>query len=230
MGWLGELDLNNPDAPVSKYDPLAPFAGPAGKAYASWSYDPGATVGLVITSACKDPKTLVRWADAQMNLVSTLHMRLGPQGKGWEWAKEGEKGIDDRQAIYGRVPNELENAGWNEWGPSNLSMDVRHGERLDDAGSQEPILYQASKACEPYATPEEEFFPEPFFNVDQAAQIGEYTTNIQTVLIQGFTDFSLGKTDISDDAAWDSFKQSLDGAGLSSYLQVLQEADSMQVG
>lgn len=230
MGWLGELDLSNPDAPVSKYDALAPIAGPDGKAYASWKYDAGPQVGLVITNACEDPQALVRWADAQMNLVSTMTMRLGPQGEGWDWAKEGEKGIDDRQAIYGRIPNELENAGWGEWGPYNLCMDVRHGERVDDTGSQEPILYQASKDCEPFATPEEEFFEEPFFSVDQAAQIGEYTTNIQTALVQGFTDFSLGKTDITDDSAWDSFKQGLEGAGLTAYLDVMKEADQTRAG
>lgn len=230
MGWLGELDLGNPDAPVSKYDPLTPFKGPSGEVFVPWTYDPGPTVALVITNACEDPQTLVRWADAQTNLVSTLHMRLGPPEEGWSWAKEGETGIDGRQAIYGRVPNELENAGWNEWGPYNLCMDVRHAERVDDTGSQEPILYEASKACEPFAVPEEEYFAEPFFSVDQAAQIGEYTTNIQTALVQGFTDFSLGNTDISDDGAWDSFKQSLEGAGLTSYLDVLKEADGMRAG
>ena len=173
---------------------------------------------------------MVRWADFQMSLMSTLSMRLGPFEKAWTWAKEGTTGIDGKQAMYERIPQteesskQLKNTSWDEWGPFSLSMDVRHAEAVDATRSVEPALYEAGTLYEQWASPEDEYFAQPFYTTDQAAEIGEYATNISTITTRYITDFSIGRAEIDDDAAWKQFASELENAGLSRYLEVQAEA------
>lgn len=230
QGWLATDELSKPESVINQFIIQQPIDGPNRKATIPWKYDAGAFIGLVITQACKDPETLVRWADFQMSLMSTLSMRLGPFEKAWTWAKEGTTGIDGKQAMYERIPQteesskKLKNTSWDEWGPFSLSMDVRHAEAVDATRSVEPALYEAGTLYEQWASPEDEYFAQPFYTTDQAAEIGEYATNISTITTRYITDFSIGRAEIDDDAAWKQFTSELENAGLSRYLDVQAEA------
>ena len=183
-------------------------------------------MGLVLTSATRNPEELIRWADYQTGLVSTLSMRLGTLGEHWEWAAEGDTGIDDRQAIYKKTgaPSE-DNDVWWEMGPYNLVMDVRHGEVVEDQTSIEPALYRAGRMYEPFAAPEEEFFLEPYFTVEQAAQIGELKVNLENAFKQGRANLALGNSDPANDRDWESYVNTFKNAGLDRYLEILKAAD-----
>jgi putative aldouronate transport system substrate-binding protein len=188
-------------------------------------------VGLVLTSKTRNPEELIRWADYQTGLVSTLSMRLGTLDEHWGWAAEGETGIDGRQAVYKKTatPSD-ENDVWWEMGPYNLVMDVRHGEFVDEPTSIEPALYRAGKMYEPFAAPEEEYFLEPFFTVEQAAQVGELKVNLDNAFTQGRANFALGNADPANDKDWENYVNSLKGAGLDRYLEILKAADDASNG
>jgi putative aldouronate transport system substrate-binding protein len=109
-------------------------------------------------------------------------------------------------------------------------MDVRHGEVTDPNTSIEPSLYEAGKLYEQWATPRESAFIEPTFTTDQAAQVGEFKTNIANAHTQGITNFVLGKADIADDAAWEEYVATINAAGLGGYLDVLKQADEASAG
>lgn len=214
-----------PNALWQKFQPLKPVTGPDGSAHAAWDYTPGEIVGLILTKNTQNPTELIRWADYQTSLVSTLSMRLGASDTNWDWAKKGDTGIDGRQAVYKKTEPAKDNDIWYEMGPYNLVMDVRHGEAVDDLTSIEPSLYRAGKLYEPFASPEGEYFSEPFFTTSQAAQVGEQRVNIDNAFLQGRANLALGKSDPNNDADWDAFVNSIKGAGLDQYLQILTEAD-----
>ncbi len=229
QGSFADVVYTDPNARYRQFKPIKPFKGPDGKAYVPWSFDPGAVVGLIIPTKSKNPQMMVQWGDFQMGIVSTLDMRWGPDR--WEWASQGEKGIDGRQAIYrvkdGTTPD---NTNWWEWSTYNLVMDVRHGEKTSDAVSIEPSLYRAGKMYEPFAAPESAFFLEPFFTAEQAAQVGELRTNIDNAFKQGQANMVLGNgMDPNNDADWQTFVKNITNAGLNQYMDILAKADAAQV-
>lgn len=231
QGEFAEVNFSDPNARFREFQPLKPFTGPDGNAYVAWRYNPGHNVGLVLTSKTRNPEELIRWADYQTGLVSTLSMRLGTLDEHWEWAAEGDTGIDGRQAVYKKTatPSD-ENDVWWEMGPYNLVMDVRHGEFVDEPTSIEPALYRAGKMYEPFAAPEEEYFLEPFFTVEQAAQVGELKVNLDNAFTQGRANLALGNADPANDKDWENYVNSLKGAGLDRYLEILKAADDATNG
>lgn len=232
QGNFADVDYTDPEARYREFEPLRPFAGPQGDPVIAWDDPPGAgSVGLVIPADSADPETLVRWADFQLSLLSTLSMRLGPQDEFWTWGEDGDLGIDDRPALYKKVPqkDEMRNVVWEEHGVYNLPLDVRHGEAVDEMTSFEPMLYRAGKLYEEFAAPPESQFYSPFFDQDQAAQVGELRTNIDSAYVRGATSMCLGELDPDSDADWESYLTSLSNAGVDQYLEVLTEADANQV-
>ncbi|GAA1488280.1 extracellular solute-binding protein [Brachybacterium sacelli] len=231
QGSFVDVEYTDPEARYREFEPLQPFAGPGGDPVIAWDDQPGAgSVGLVIPADTADPETLVRWADFQLGLLSTLSMRLGPKGDFWTWAEAGDLGIDEGPALYKKVPQEKEaqNIGWEEHGVFNLALDVRHGEAVDEMTSFEPMLYRAGKMYEKYAAAPEALFIAPFFDQDQAAQVGELRTNIDAAYVRGATSMCLGELDPESDADWESYLSSLSDAGVDQYLEVLTEADTNQ--
>ncbi|MFT3888263.1 MAG: extracellular solute-binding protein [Arachnia sp.] len=226
-GYFVEVKPEDPASRYNEFQAVPPFTGPSGKAWVAWDHTPGGVPVMALTKDCKNPEQMIRWADYQLSLMGTLHARLGARfGETWEWAKEGEKGIDARQAIYKRIPGveTKQNEGWPEQNPHNLVMDVRHGEMTDPKKSMEPLLYNAGKLMEVYATPVEDYFTEPFFSIEQSAQIGELRVNIDNAIKQGQSSLALGTTDPNKDSDWEAFVNSIKGAGLDTYLGILKEA------
>lgn len=231
QGNFADVDYTDPEARYREFAPLRPFAGPDGDPVIAWNDQPGAgAVGLVIPADSADPETLVRWADFQLGLLSTLSMRLGVQDEHWRWAEEGDRGIDDGPALYKKIPQEKEtqNTGWDEHGPFNLALDVRHGEAVDELTSFEPMLYRAGRLYEEFASAPESLFVSPFFDQDQAAQVGELRTNIDSAYVRGATSMCLGELDPDSDADWETYLSSLSNAGVDQYIEVLTEADAAQ--
>ncbi|WP_114855973.1 extracellular solute-binding protein [Brachybacterium sp. YJGR34] len=223
-----DVEWTGPDALVHQFVPLAPFSGSGGDPIIPWNESHGDASGLVITSACEDPVTLVRWADAQLGLLPTLEMRLGAIDRHWEWGSDDQLGIDGRPALYARFPvegEEEDNITWPESGVYNLGMDVRHGESVDENTSVEPVLYQAGKLFEPYRAPIESLFIPPFFSAEDSAEIGELRANIDSLYAQGTAKMALGDLDPTSDEDWESFVASFESANLPRYLEILTEAD-----
>ncbi|MGP5365243.1 hypothetical protein ACTXLB_18195, partial [Brachybacterium tyrofermentans] len=169
----------------------------------------------------------------QFELGLTISVGRGEQGTGWEYASEGQKGIDSQQAVYEVLPTpeDLKNTAWREWGPLYKSMSQRHGEAVQESNpSVEPILFRAAELYEPFATPEESGVPPLVLDMDQSAQIGEITTNLESHLKQTMAAFGTGAKDASDDAAWDEYIATAKAIGIDDYVEIHQAAYDTQNG
>ena len=211
--------------------PLAPMEGPNGVRTCDWDWYQIGSPNFVITSACEDPETMIRWADYQFELGMTISMGAGEKGVGWDFADQGAVGIDGEQAVYARIPNDLENQLWWEWGPFYKSSSQRHGEAVDpDVPTIEGVLYEAGAAYEPYRVPQEIKVPPLMFTMDESAQVGETETNLLQHLEQFFAAFGTGRADVDDDADWQEFQDGFTSIGLDNYLEIQQTAYDRQFG
>ncbi|WP_285727790.1 extracellular solute-binding protein [Psychromicrobium xiongbiense] len=231
QGYFAEVQASNPSARYLDYVPIPPLKNGSKNPVCPWDYTTGGVVGLVISKACKDPATMVRWADAQLNLQVTRSMPAGPLGVGFDWARKGDVAINGKQATFSRIAaaSDAKNYGWYEWGPINFQNDVRLSESVNKAaGSIEPDLYQAGKLYEPFAVSKDQYFQAPFYDQDQAAKVGEFETNFKSYLDQANAQFILGKQDISQDSVWAAHQKKLKDLGVDQYLQILQQASGMK--
>lgn len=225
--------LTDPDNVVNIMTPLAPLAGPDGTRFCAWNYYDYAYLNYVITTSCPDPVTLIRWADYQYELGLTISVGSGVQGTAWDYAKEGAKGIDGRQAVYTALPGteDLKNQAWREWGPLYKSGDERLAAAVtDDAPTVEPVLYAAGKLYEPYAMPEDMTPPNLFYDTDASAQLGEIQTNLTNAYQQAMADFGTGKKDASKDADWQAYLEQCKAIGVEDLLKLQQDAYDKQFG
>ena len=227
---IADIDFGNGNDRWTEFVPLTPFAGPDGQApIVPWNESHGDAVGLVISSTCEDPTTLVRWADAQLGLLPSLERGLGTQGLYWDWADGKQLGIDGRAALYAKLPeeeNKPDNVSWPEFSPHNSSLDVRHGEAVNEDTSIEPALFRAGQLYEPFRSPLESVYASPFFSTEQSAEIGELRTNLDTTYAQLTTQMAMGDLDPTDDSHWEQYVAAFTNAGVERYLEVLTEADA----
>ncbi|MEE1651418.1 extracellular solute-binding protein [Brachybacterium sp. J144] len=227
---IANIDFGDGNDRWKEFVPLTPFTGPGGKApIVPWNESHGDAVGLVISSTCDDPATLVRWADAQLGLLPSLDRSMGAQGVFWDWADGTQLGIDGRTALYAKMPAEEDkpdNAAWPEFSPHNSSLDVRHGEAVDESTSIEPALFRAGQLYEAFRSPIESIYASPFFTSAQSAEIGELRTNLDTTYAQLTTQMALGDLDPTDDSHWEQYVTAFTNAGVERYLEVLTEADA----
>lgn len=211
--------------------PLPPMAGPNGVRTSDWLWYQIGSPNFVITNSCPDPVTMIRWADYQYELATTVSMGRGERGTGWDWADTDQQGIDGKAAVYQVIPEnaELENQVWWEWGPSYKSMDQRHGEAVLEGGSSiEPSLYEAGKAYEPYQVPKEQCIPTLAYDMDQSAEIGELRTNLEQYLQQSYANLATGKVDFTKDADWKAYTEKFESIGLARALEIEQAAYDQQ--
>lgn len=212
------------DALWRDYVPVPPLAGPDGTRIGTWTYGNAPfTNAMAITSACKDPATLVRWADAQMELQSTMRSYAGPEDVGWRWAKKGEQGSGGEQAVWAGIPRDKipVGDGWNQYAIMYRSADFRAGEKVDPSV---PNLDKIAELYQEYAQPEDQFLPRLLYTADVTAQRGDIEANLTSAVSIHLAKFATGQLDVNDDAAWNGYLSQLEQMGLPSYLQLTQEA------
>jgi putative aldouronate transport system substrate-binding protein len=217
------LDKN---APWRDYVVVPPLKGPSGNRTAMWDYYGFATNGLQITSACKDPATLVQWSDYQMDLESIMWEYDGIKDSNWKWAPEGSKGIDGGSALFRDVQWPApQGQSWNQYATMYRSLDFRGGQYVDPkAPTYEAGLYAAGKQYEPFAQSKDMQLPPVIIPDDSASQVADTATSIQQQVKQGMSNFALGKKDIESDSDWQAYVGAFNGMNLKAYLDIYQKA------
>lgn len=226
--WGSFMDMTfDADAAWRDYVSLPPLKGPAGVQYAGWDhYLVRAPHGLVITEKCDDPATLVRWADAQMELQAVMGGYGGVEGENWEWPPADGKGINDKSALFKLIEFPApEGTGWDQYSVMYRSSDFRLGQYIDPANPDfERDLYQASVVYEPFAQPKDQQVPPLLFDEATTAQKTDTETSLVSFVKQSMAQFSTGEKDINDDDAWNDYVSQLDAMGLPAYLEIVQSA------
>ena len=223
------IDDDNPEARWRDYVAVPTLKGPDGTRIASWNhYNAVLTGRYVVTKACKNPDVAVQWADVQYELESIMEAYSGEFGKGWRWAKDGEIGINGKQALWttlGTWPPE-DGTWWGQLGVGYRSNDFRLGEVVDPKNPtfEKPLYEETRKAYYPYRSEKSQQLPPLYMNEEQAAQTGEMAITIGNHVKQSQSKFIMGQLDVDDDAVWDTYVGTIDKMGLEVYLRLHQEA------
>jgi putative aldouronate transport system substrate-binding protein len=220
------IDVEDPDARWHDYVCVPTLKGPDGTATSLWNYygKAGNSAGFVITSACKNPEVAVAWADGQYELEAQLQAY---NGKDWRWAKNGEVGINGKQALWTTIGTWPPDDGlwWGQLGVNYRSNDFRLGEVVDpEKPTFEKPLYEESQKYYNLRQDQEAQLPPVYQTEEQAALTGELATSIENHVIQHEAKFTMGQLDINDDAAWQKYVDTFDRIGVSNYLKAYQEA------
>lgn len=214
------------DEPWRDYVAVPPLKGPNGVQHAWWNYYGYATDGLQITKKCADPGQLVQWVDLVMDLEANLWSYGGVLGDNWDYAKQGDKGINDKQAIFSRklFPAPV-GTSWSQYAVLYRSNDYRLAEKVDPAAPTfEAGLYQAGKAYEKFALPQETQLPPIVFNAADSAMAADTTTAIRAEVKVALAKFALGDLDPNSDGDWQAYVEKFQSMNLNGLIDIYQKA------
>jgi putative aldouronate transport system substrate-binding protein len=210
----------------AEYVAVPPLKGPSG--YQVAAYDPynAARIGrFIITRASKYPEIALRWADSMYMEEITLRSVDGRPDQEWRWAKDGEKGIDGRPAVWAKIQpfGAVTNEAWAQTGLAFRSSRIRLGLAVFKTPELEVILHNESKnKYEPYKQDLKMTVPPLFFSNEQASEIADLQKTINDYVQEMIARFTTGDMDI--DKGWDGYVQNLNNMNLKRYLQIVQEA------
>ncbi|MFQ9510199.1 MAG: hypothetical protein ACLRZ7_04630 [Lachnospiraceae bacterium] len=149
----------------------------------------------------------------------------------WNRAKEGERGLDGKQASYTRSDSDTTNQTWGqlvglvrlpEMVIGETTNQNPYAEDVKPLAGRQLVMYNASLEHEKVKQPLESVMPDLYMSEENAAEMSLLSTTITDTQKEMLVQFITGVKDI--DKEWESYKMSLENVGLSRYLELLQEA------
>lgn len=215
-----------------QYQSVPPLKGPDGNSVAAWDpYVMYQTGMAFISSTCSNPEAAFRFIDYLATAEGSMRSAVGIEGVHWNPAKEGELGMDGKQALYTRTDADTTNQSWTQLVGLIRTPEMIAGETTNQNPYEEGIkpltgrqivMYRASQEHEKVKQPLESVMPELYMSETNAAEMSLLSTTINDTQRELMVQFITGVKDIDKD--WDSYKSSLDSVGLSRYLELLQQA------
>lgn len=215
-----------------QYQSVPPLAGPDGQRIASWDpyvmYQTGMTY---ISSTCSNPEAAFRLIDYLATEEGSMRSAVGIEGVHWNPAKEGELGMDGKQALYTRTDADVTNQSWTQLTglvrtPEMITGETTnqdpYAEGVKPMNGRQIVMYRASLEHEKVRQPLESVMPDLYMTEANAAEMSLLSTTINDTQREMLVQFVTGVKDIEND--WESYKSSLESVGLSRYIELLQEA------
>ncbi|MBP1960894.1 ABC transporter substrate-binding protein [Paenibacillus aceris] len=183
----------------------------------------------VVTRTAKNPDAAFRLGDLLYNTEMTLRQTIGRPGTEWDYAANGEIGINGKQAIWKSLPNAVptnavNNINWSgQSAPSLRSNDFRLGQMADPKNPLEVKLFTETKNnYEPYKQKPESVLPALFFSNEQATELADLEKTLTDYINQMIARFTTGDANL--DKEWDSYVKKLNDMNLKKYLDIYQAA------
>ncbi len=230
----------NPDF-YKDYAAMAPIAGPDGTRIAFQTPNPGVSSGaFVITDKCENPEAALRWVDFFYSATGDLCSQYGAEeGVDWVLNPEGKLGLDGEPADYEVLnvyTSETQNHDWQDIGIRVAPADYRLGQAVDaDVDIHAPeglekLLFDASKELyEPYGgVGNIQLLDELKLTDSESTDISVIAVEVAKIIEESSVAFMTGARDI--DAEWDSYKDSLEKAGLQDLLATYTAAYERSLG
>lgn len=234
-GWGGCFSTFGSER-YKNFRALEPLTGPEGeKNTPCYLQTPG--VGkFVISTNCKDPVAAVEWADYLYSMEGTLNVRNGIENVSWRWAKEGEKGLDGKPAIWKELKTfndtDPQNESYIEVGPCALTSTFRLGAATEqdvdlfgDDGLEKMLYEETLNKYRPYSHPEKAVPPLKFLP-DEVQEYSTIKTAYANYVRQTLVQFIVGDLDIEKD--WNSYIANLEKMNQQELLNVFQKAYDRQ--
>lgn len=209
----------------SQYEVVPPLKGPTGfQVQPSNPYSPFNSGRFIITKAAKDPELAFRWGDAFYQQEVELNAYYGLKDVGWRWAKDGEKGINGKPALYAQLKTwgNVQNDHWSQANVSFRSSDWRLGLASDTPYGLETVLYNESKKLEPFKQDPKTALPPLFFPEAAAQDVAQTNATLNAYVNEMLARFITGDANL--DTEWDTYVQTLDQQGLPKLLELYQTA------
>lgn len=218
---------NGPSGRWLEVEALAPLKGPSGVQVTP--FNSSVLQGqYVITKAAKNPEAAFRLADLMYDREMTLRNTVGRPGVEWEWAAQGETGINGKPAIWKEIPKPpstttTQNYKWQQVGPSLRTSEFRLGLVADPKNPLEIKLYNETKQnYEPYKQKSETLLPQLFFTNDQAMELADLEKTINDYVNEMLARFVIGDAKLDKD--WNDYVSKLDKMNLKRFLEIYQAA------
>lgn len=228
QGWMSAFvdTIGKEGTRFDQYVTVPPLEGPGGHRempYYAYQLAPGK---CIITAAAEDPELALRWCDAMGNEEVQLHAYLGVEGEDWRWATPEEVGINGEPAWYVPITQwgTVQNTQWSQANLSYRTDAFRLGEKRQSDGDLEVWLYDQSKKLEPYAQKVENVVPPLYFSAEQAQELADVEATITRFVDESMSRFINGDDNINDDAAWQTYLDTLEQMGLPRMLEIYQAA------
>jgi putative aldouronate transport system substrate-binding protein len=219
-----------------EYTEVLPLTGPNGfKNVVCDPYVPYYNGEFSINKDCAYPEIAIKWADLLYSEEATLRSYYGPQGEAWDWAQEGDIGLDGKPALYRQL------IPWQETEPQSLhlvqqipdyrSSRIRLGladdttQDIKSAARLETWLQQVAEAYHQSATPEKKL-PPVKFTVEEGDDMMIAMTEINSTLMEAITGFINGTLSVEND--YDQFLIDLENKGLPLLTEYYQKAYDAQ--
>jgi len=209
-----------------EYVAVPPLKGPAGVQVTP--YDPYGvlnTGAYVITKDAKNPEAAFRLLDFMYNTETTLRSSYGEPGSEWEWAKDGEIGINGEQAVWKALKSwgNVQNVHWSLSGPIFNPSTLRLSQVDDPTNPLEKMLYTETKEkYDPYKAGLDQIVPPLYLSDEDSSEIADLQLTLHNraneMLVRSIT----GDVDI--DKEWDAYVSSLNDMNLARYLELYQKA------
>jgi len=207
------------------YVAVPPLKGPEGLQVTQYDPYQVAPGQFVITNKAKNPAAAFRFADALYDRETTLRSTIGEPDKDWRWAKDGEIGLNGKQAVYKDMSQfgVTQNKHWAQTGIAYRPNSLRLGAVEDKENPLESILYNETKTkYEPYRVKVETVLPPLNFTVDQSQELADLSKTIFDYTNEMMARFIIGDADLN--AQWNEYLSTLKSMGLDRYLVIYQEA------
>ncbi len=213
--WTNSNMMGNPDEYVAIPPLTAEGAAP------KLHIHPGAITkatlnNFVITTACENPQTVMKWIDKFYTVEETLQNYYGNAGTSIEKDENGmyrflepAEGLSQGQMIQN---NKLTNV------PTLLREEYldKYIEKTDF----EKEAYEMFEIYRPYIN--DEVWPRPYYGLNEIDEISTLTTDLFRLVEEKKAKWVVGKADI--DAEWDTYIKDLKAMGLDRLIEISQSA------
>lgn len=220
----------------SEYTAVYPLAGPNGfRNVVANPYVPVSRNRATINLDAPNPEAIFRWIDLLYDEVATLNSYYGPQDVAWEWAQDGDIGLDGNPALYRQL------IPWQETEPQNYHLvqqipDLRSSRirlgladnpdlPLHSADRLETMLYAVALEYWQFAQPDR-FRPPLRFTVEEADATMLQRVEVNRIIQESITAFIMGTLSVELD--FDNFVAELYAAGLGDIMEQEQAAFDAQ--
>lgn len=218
------------------YISMPPLEGPKGVRQTSqfdYLIQPGE---FLISKANKYPEAAMRWADQFYSTEGQRNKTGSKLGVSYELAKEGELGLDGKQAKIKliKAPSiEAQNNGYGkigiEWMPAENRFGIVTPQDIDPLSAEglEKLLYQeTANKYEPYAPQDAISLPVTKLTSEESGELQVIRVELEKYIEESRLKFLLDEWDLDSD--WDQYIEGLKNIGVEKFVDVYQVAYERQ--
>lgn len=219
-------------ANYKNFTPILPLEGPNGVRATVPKRGTTSGTDCIVTSACKYPEVAVKWCDYFYSAEGRRKM-TDTGVIDFREAKEGELGLDGKQALWAELPASDEdiakygsgtsNLAWNGSPTGYISLEESIGTYLTgDKAKNSTKLYYIYNNYKDFSV---DTFKAITISPEDADEFATYQP-LQNQIDSYFAKFITGELSIEKD--WDKYLKELDRLGMSKYMELLQKNYDMQ--